>query len=225
MQINQMGDLVPSRGLHSPENQHLVMEGSPRRGSYGTSNIDLRFEAIGEQERDGSYPLHMAVVNRSSLHVLDMLINAGPEVVHCTNKYGETPLHLALRTYPLDDETVELLLQADDENQALMVADHRGGNLPIHLALMNNASLSIVVQLLTRFPHAVRVTNKDGQLPIDLANGNEELKDILMVSDEADDLDLDDVENASRVAEDDALSKVTDEDVVEVASTVSADSV
>lgn len=218
----QMGDLVPSRGTHTPENQHLVVEGSPRRGAYGTTNIDLRFEAIEEQDRDGSYPLHMAVANRSSLHVLDMLINAAPEVVHCTNKYGETPLHVALHRTPLDDETVELLLQADEENQALKMAEDRGGNLPIHLALLNQASLSMVVQLLTRFPHAVRVANKDGLLPFDLAKGNEELMDILMVSDEVD--DLDDVENISRVAEDDALSKITDDDVVEVASTVSADS-
>ena len=220
-----MGDLVPGRGTHLPENQHLVVEGSPRRGSYGANSIDLRFEAIGEQERDGSYPLHMAVTNRSSLHVLDMLINAAPEVVHCTNKHGETPLHLALRKNPSDDETVELLLQADEENQALQVAEHRGGNLPVHLAIMNQGSLSIVVQLLTRFPHAVRVPNKDGQLPVDLAKGNEELMDILMVSDEVD--DFDNVENSSRVteiAEDDALSKITDDDVVEVASTVSADS-
>jgi hypothetical protein len=88
----QMGDLIPRKTSPVAEHQHPVIEGSPRRGSYGSG--DLRFEALSVQTRDGSYPLHMAVSNRSSLHVLDMLINAGPEVVFWTNKHGETPLPL-----------------------------------------------------------------------------------------------------------------------------------
>ena len=201
--------------------QHPVVEGSPRRGCFNINNIDLRFDAIGEQERDGSYPLHMAVSNRASIHVLDMLINAGPHVVFCTNKYNETPLHLALSSHPPDDATVEILLQADEENQAVQIAEHRRcGDLPIHLAV-RNGSLSDVVQLLTRFPHAVRIPNKDGDLPIDLAKGNEELMDILMVSDEAD-LILEN-ENDSRSVESIA-SDEPQEDLVDIESAVSFDS-
>ena len=209
---------MPPKNSPVTEYQHPVIEGSPRRGSYGTG--DLRFEALGVQTRDGSYPLHMAVSNRSSLHVLDMLINAGPEVVFWTNKYGETPLHLALRGR-LDEEAVEFLLFADKNNRALEIAERRGGNLPLHLAVVNG-NLSIVVQLLTRFPHAICVPNGDGELPVALAKGNEHLLDILLVSDEAD--YQQDVDTFSKVTEDGTMSKVTDDDVIEVGSAMSVDS-
>jgi ankyrin repeat protein len=215
----QMGDLIPRKTSPVAEHQHPVIEGSPRRGSYGS--VDLRFEALSVQTRDGSYPLHMAVSNRSSLHVLDMLINAGPEVVFWTNKHGETPLHLALRGR-LDDEAVEFLLFADKNNRALEIAERRGGNLPLHLAVVNG-SLSIVVQLLTRFPHAVCVPNSDGELPIALAKGNEHLVDILLVSDEAD--YQKDIDTFSKLTDDGTMSKVTDDEVIEVGSAMSVDSV
>jgi ankyrin repeat protein len=191
---------------------HHILASSP-------AAIDLRFEALGIQTRDGSYPLHMAVSNRSSLEVIELLITAAPEVVHLINKYGETPLHLALRGRVAEEKVIEMLLDADDNALALEMPERFCGNLPLHLAVVDGASLSIVVQLLTRFPHAVRVPNTDGDLPISLARGDEDLMDLLVVSDLAD--DLDDVETAaSKMTDfDDEITDV-DVDIVEVQSSV-----
>mmetsp|Transcript_30057 Transcript_30057/g.49666 ORF Transcript_30057/g.49666 Transcript_30057/m.49666 type:complete len:347 (-) Transcript_30057:200-1240(-) len=182
----KMGDLVPRRTPHTEfDLKDPDFEGAADRSSFGS--IDLRFEALGVQTRDGTYPLHMAVSNHAPLRVLDMLINSAPDVVHLTNKFGEAPLHLALRSRAIMDEVIELLLHSDEMAVVLEMPERRGGNLPLHLAVQSECSLSIIVQLLTRFQHAVRVPNNAGKLPMALVKGgSEDLLDILAVSDEAD---------------------------------------
>jgi ankyrin repeat protein len=207
-----MGDLAPSKKQSTETNIHLVLEGTPRNGFYGTA-IDLRFEALGVQTRDGSYPLHMAVSNHAPLKVLDMLINAAPDAVRLPNKFGEAPLHLALRgssLFATDEAAMELLLQSDEMGVVLEMPERRSGNLPLHLAVQSESGLPIIVQLLTRFQHAVHVPNNEGKLPMDMAkDASEDLLDLLiLVSDEADyqeGVDFDDSEVESEASDLDPL--------------------
>lgn len=207
-----MGDLPPRKNQSAEMNIHPVLEGTPRNGAHGTA-IDLRFEALGAQTRDGAYPLHMAVSNHAPLEVLDKLINAAPNVVRLTNKFGEAPLHLALRgssLFAIDDEAIELLLRSDETDVVLEMPERRSGNLPLHLAVQSESGVSIIVQLLTRFQHAIHVTNNEGKLPMDMAkdDASEDLIDLLAVSDEADyqeGVDFDDSEVESEASDLDPL--------------------
>lgn len=208
----KMGSLPPSSTrkdplMDNPGNLHDPMVGSPSR----VSHLDLRFEALGVQTRDGSYPLHMAIENGgTSLHVVDMLLNAAPTVAHLVNKFGETPLHVALRCCSLTDEALELLIQA--EPSVLELPERRQGNLPLHLAVLQHESysLSVVVQLMTRYEHAVHVANNEGKLPHDLVprDGHQDLMDLLLVGEEADgfeDVDYDEAEVESEFSDTDPL--------------------
>jgi ankyrin repeat protein len=241
--MSKTGDKVVISPEPSVSHQHAVIEGCPRRGTYGTSLQELRFHHLGIQLRDGSYPLHMAVAAaadviagnvipssmvtsitsdtiHSLFHVLDMLIRAAPDVVTWTNKFGETPLHIALRSSSslsssatstitsYQDDVVELLLKADPYNLAVTMRDDREGNLPLHLAIATAfTSVAAIVQILARFPSAIRVTNSNGKLPIELAMGNDAIigifkdygKDHVVVRDDDDNNNADASKNVSTV--------------------------
>lgn len=135
-----MGSFAPRRKGSTEMRLHPAIDESARRESH--DSIDLRFEALGAQTRDGTYPLHMAVSKRAPIKVLDMLVNEAPDTIHLPNKFGETPLHLALSGAPGSrlDEAIELLLQRDELNTALEMPERRGGNLPLHLAVKHECS-------------------------------------------------------------------------------------
>ena len=82
-------------------NQHLVLDGRTS-SSWQESEIksisERRTEEHSHHHRDGKYPLHIAVASGASLQVLDMLIKEAPEVVSKTDKFGQTCLHLAVRS-------------------------------------------------------------------------------------------------------------------------------
>ena len=71
-----------------------------------------------------------------------------PGVLQMTNKYGETPLHVAL-TSDADMQTVEMLvLHMKEDVDTLKMADKRHGNLPLHLAAIHECSDGVAVLLL-----------------------------------------------------------------------------
>jgi ankyrin repeat protein len=169
--------LVPNQ-----EKLHALVEGTPRRDGSSKCSVDLRFEARGVQTRDGSYPLHMAIMELAPTEVLDMLINAAPEVLSLTNKHDETPLHVAI-IHGLDDITMEFLINKCP-GHAFEIRDRVDGNLPIHLAIIHDYKIGTLLQILTRYPYAVRIRNNEGCLPMDLAK-DADVVDLLLVSDEA----------------------------------------
>jgi hypothetical protein len=83
-----------------------------------------------------------------------------------TNKFGETPLNLALKV-AANDPTIELLLNPCHE--AVLVKEKLHGNLPIHTAAMFGNSAHTIESLLKIWPQAIHEHNRDGDSPMDLA--------------------------------------------------------
>ena len=163
----QIGYPAPPRQslLSSPSttHRHVVVDGIARSG---VSNVDLRFQSIDAQLRDGSYPLHIACMsnNPATVSVIQMLLDGAADVVSWTNKYSETPLHLALSAGICDDG-IKSLLECDTSNKSLSIQEEQQGNLPLHLATQYGYSMSIVEEMINRYPESRAVENKQGKTP------------------------------------------------------------
>lgn len=108
-----MGSPVPGRkkdSLGKKNDHHALFE--PNALTPCTDAVGLRYQGASEQVRDGSYPLHMAVSSRAPVGVLELLIKYEPDILFKTNKFGETPLHLALKDFHPDGN------DSDDSNDA-----------------------------------------------------------------------------------------------------------
>ena len=156
-----MGDLVPRRQKKAGHPDHFVAPDNRTNFSEG------RFQSASNQIRDGAYPLHMAVKSGASISVLTMMVQAAKEVLLKTNKFGETPLHVALRAEVHDDAVIKLLI--DDAGQALHMKDFLKGNFPAHVAATHGCSVCVAKRLFHHNPLALQEKNKDGMTPLDLA--------------------------------------------------------
>lgn len=157
-----MGDLVPRRKNKAGHSDHFVAPDN------GTNFSEGRFLSVSNQIRDGAYPLHMAIKSGGAVSVLTLMVQAAKEVLLKTNKFGETPLHVALRTeVQRDDAVMELLM--DDEGQALHMKDFSQGNFPVHVAATHGCSVGVAKMLFQHNPLSLQKKNKDGKTPLDLA--------------------------------------------------------
>lgn len=140
-----------------------------------TDTIGLRFQGATEQVRDGAYPLHIAANDGASLEVLKMLIKAEPDIMFRCNKFGETPLHVALKAQRhvetkddvIDNESKVLLLVRCGPKATRCTDKNR--NLPLHVAAMSGCSANAAKELLKFFPEAIHETNSEGYTPMDVA--------------------------------------------------------
>jgi ankyrin repeat protein len=148
-------------------------------------SVDLRFDAANHQIRDGAYPLHMAVSSGAPLGVIEMLIKDAGDVVLKTNKYGETPLHLALMYH--DSEVAQVLISCGPD--ALRIREKKHGNLPIHTAAAAGLSVNVAKCLIETWPASIHEKNADGLTPLDIAAKttmcSEEVLRLLEISDHA----------------------------------------
>jgi hypothetical protein len=177
-----MGDPAPKKHTDTisqrKESDHFVLSTSPH------SAMDLEYRDRETQVRDGAYPLHMALASTSrkaTLECIEMLIHGAPEVLSMTNKYGETPLHVALSHYA-PAVIVERMLCNPEEKEghpktpetlcgcaALSMAEKRHGNLPIHVAAMHGCPVSVALLFLELKPEMIRAKNRHGMTPYNVA--------------------------------------------------------
>lgn len=111
----------------------------------------------------------MAVKAGAPRDVIETLIKAADDVLLMANKYGETPLHVALATtdHRVDDEVVEVLI-ANGTN-ALHIKDKTHKNLPIHVAAIHGCSVRVAKALLEHYMNSIHEMNMDGKTALDLA--------------------------------------------------------
>lgn len=133
---------------------------------------------LGEQIRDGSYPLLMAIQNGASCTTIEKLIGRHREdhLLHLTNKFYETALHLALMRAD-DDCLITMLLQTTQNSLMVETREKRHGNLPIHVAAMYGCSETVARELLRLSPDSIFEKNFDGKTPLDLALENGHCKE------------------------------------------------
>jgi ankyrin repeat protein len=182
-QIGNLASRKTSSMSDSKSIDHVIIDQSA--GMRTIHSVDLRFDAANRQIRDGAYPLHMAVSSGAPLGVIEMLIKDADDVVLMTNKYGETPLHLALMQH--DSEVVQVLIGCGPD--ALRIRDMKHGNLPIHTAAVAGLSVHVAKYLIETWPESIHEKNADGLTPLDIAakntNCSEEVLRLLEISDHA----------------------------------------
>lgn len=108
----------------------------------------------------------MALMAGAPEKVIELLVKEAPDVLLQVNKFGETPLHVALRCHSPDD-VVEVLTKTCAN--AIHAHDKQHGNLPIHTAAMNGCTVRVAKDLLELWPEMIHETNGDGLTPMDLA--------------------------------------------------------
>jgi uncharacterized protein YjfI (DUF2170 family) len=156
---------IPSKTLKEAPVQTLQDIVDPSARMSSKSSIDLRFERA--QIRDGSYPLHMLIASQNaSLSTIELLIEEEESVLTKTNKFGETPLHVAVSTHA-SEEVIKVLVGRIPA--ALQMREKRHGNLPIHVAIASHSPANIVEALLWAYPEAIKEPNHDHLTPGELA--------------------------------------------------------
>ena len=157
-----MGDPAPgAHGHRSDENHnHAIID--PIGGMHKEAT-DLHYGLLSEQIRDGAYPLHMAIHSGVSSPILELLIQQAPEILTKTNKFGETPLHLALKKGAHNESQVELLLRHD--TKAVTMRDSQG-NLPMHNAAAFGCSPIVAKHLVELGPEMIHAVNSEGLTPM-----------------------------------------------------------
>jgi ankyrin repeat protein len=144
--------------LAGKENDHMILDTSA--GMKRMSSCELHYSLLSQQIRDGAYPLHMAI--GAPLNILELLVLEAPEIRMETNKYGETPLHLALKQLS-HEATIQLLLR----EEALHMRDAHG-RLPIHVLASKGGSVQVAKDLLELWPAQIQ-EQVDGKTPLELA--------------------------------------------------------
>ena len=158
----KMGDRPPSPTSDAPLNPIV----DHNAGMTSKDLTDLRFESIQRQVRDGAYPIHMALEAGACLAVIELLIKGAPEYLLETNKFGETPLHVAIRRHASEDVIRVLLAHG---KYALEFREDRYGNMPIHVAACVGCSVHVAKDILELWPSMIHQMNYYEKSPIDLA--------------------------------------------------------
>lgn len=99
--------------------------------------------AIETPSANGLCPLHVAVQNGSSVHIVQELMQKGPHVVSQTDAYGNLPLHLAIQSGANFSVVRQLMM---GQPQAIYYAD-RAGRTPLLLAILHRAAPGVVFEI------------------------------------------------------------------------------
>jgi hypothetical protein len=172
-----MGSPVPktrARIVGKPTD-HPILDPHGRSGSSPRLTSRTYDSVLSSQERDGSFPLHMAIRSRAPRSVLEMLVKEDPDSHALRNKFGETPLHVAIRQdaeWSEEDgskDTAEVLLELLHPD-VLRIRDGRG-NLPLHVAAVHGCSVHVAKGLLEAWPGSIRERSgePDAPTPLELA--------------------------------------------------------
>ena len=122
-------------------------------------------DEIKEINEFGGTALHTAFFyhNTTPYNIFQLLIDAYPEAAKIQNSLGFTPLHYSRKDF--SDECTMLLLNVAPET--IGVQNYTTGCTPLHYALRDCRSNSLIQAMLQTCPSALKVTNHLGQTPLD----------------------------------------------------------
>lgn len=113
-----------------------------------------------------AYPINIAIQNKASMSVLELLVSHGKDVVVEKDGYEKTAsLSIALCHRPRDLDLVDLILFAN--LQGVMVTD-RKLNYPLHIACAKGASVEVLQRLYLHYPAALFQQNFNSETPLDI---------------------------------------------------------
>jgi ankyrin repeat protein len=159
------------------------------RSNQIKTSVETQFEERSKQLRDGSYPLHIAIANSAPFPVIEMMINAAPDVLSLTDKFDRTCLHVAVANgatidsmlivdpvtlqetsiYQPPRTTTEVLELLHSANSKQIYQQDKSKNLPIHTAMQGGCSARSKDFLIREYPQAVDAKNIDNLTPSELA--------------------------------------------------------
>lgn len=127
--------------------------------------IQLFPNDVNEQNIEGNNALHAASCNQPSYAFVKTLIEASPCMLKIKSKNGYLPIHCAVSDPEIVPAVIKLIGNSYP-NGLLHPTDDADGNLPIHIAVRNGASLDNIRNLLLCNTSAAAVKNNHGQFPI-----------------------------------------------------------
>ncbi|WP_353272741.1 ankyrin repeat domain-containing protein [Wolbachia endosymbiont (group A) of Urophora cardui] len=182
-QLGKWGAVKLLIGNGAKFNNEITIQGTPLHFAVQEGNLDMVRFLLDEgvdtesQDKDNKKPLHLAV-DANRLSVVKLLLDRGASV-NVTDMNSQTPLGLATK-----GNMIEILKKAELDQGLLINA--RGGNLdkvkdliaqganletkdntPLHNAC-NNDRLKVVEYLIEKGA-SLKAKNKDGKIPLELA--------------------------------------------------------
>jgi ankyrin repeat protein len=122
-------------------------------------------------------PLHWACRGNASLEVIRYVLELEPDAIAAPGLRGMLPLHEACRSNRrTESETLKVIhYLVSKYPNAVKITDMEWGYLPLHAALGRRPgkSPSVIEFLIKRYPKALTIENKNGQLPLHLACARE----------------------------------------------------
>mmetsp|Transcript_2559 Transcript_2559/g.4112 ORF Transcript_2559/g.4112 Transcript_2559/m.4112 type:complete len:303 (+) Transcript_2559:1379-2287(+) len=130
-------------------------------------------EGLAHKSKNGNPPLSYAF-EFSTLPIIKYLIDEMDDdtILHHTNNFGRTPLHAAFKNSR--KEVSDFV--AESFPNFLNDASPEDGWLPLHYACHHADSTVGIKVLLKKYPHAAKIQDNKGRLPLALACKNEKFK-------------------------------------------------
>jgi len=132
--------------------------------------------AASKADKNGSYPIHfyLATGGLKSVTVVKMLIEHCPSALLSRNKFGNTPLQVAMESEALDDtspdirvELLKILIAVGPEAASIR---NESGSFPLHFSWRDpTPGRSITQILLEHYPEAAQMKNAYGATPLFMA--------------------------------------------------------
>lgn len=122
------------------------------------------------------YPLNIAIRNRVQYAAIELLVKAAPQVMAIPDgSMKEGSLSILLKNDPQDMRLADLLLLSNPASAKLL---DKHNNTPLHIACQYGASLPIVKHICILHPGALKMKNRFGQTPIQVAQRSNRSGDV-----------------------------------------------
>lgn len=113
------------------------------------------------------YPLNIAIRNQIQFAAIELLVKAAPQVAAMPDgAMKEGSLSILLKHNPDDTQLADLLLLSNPTCATLL---DKHGNSPLHIACQFGASLPTVKHICILHPQALKMRNRFGLTPIEVA--------------------------------------------------------